>query len=29
MAECVAEDVDVILNPEDYVEDDEDDGTED
>jgi hypothetical protein len=28
MAECVAEDVDVILNPDDYVDDDEDDGSD-
>jgi hypothetical protein len=27
MQECIAEDVDQILNPEDYVDDGTDDGT--
>lgn len=28
MAECVAEDTDEILNPEDYVDDGSDDGSD-
>jgi len=28
MAECVAEDADEILNPDDYVDDGTDDGTD-
>jgi hypothetical protein len=28
MAECVAEDIDEILNPDDYVDDEEDDGSD-